>query len=540
MIRSIDFMFALPEFRSFLNQIDGFQAAPFYHLLRINGNPSIPNLETDARRRLSYLIVHVSDDEQRLNLGRLYFLTFLAGSGFIAQKLLSTCDEDFVVTFIAGALTTEPEERMVKLLDQSRMLDDGIMDYFRKITDTLTDLRRGPCENENNRRDFLISTNEFITISITDPDRLFDISLFNFFVEKQGGSKSWVTKHVIDGYQQYQRIKEILTEIDQGKERQIPCFGTLAVYGLLLGLSCSLCFELDRGTKIVVLSLPFFLDLLYGHNQLLTVEECFAIWLTNNGVQASQIKNISSYPFGVNISYAKSLEQTDEEAETNLVLFLSKRFGQFYDLAVILMRLLAHNTNFNLTKYNDLQHWKSSYKLVIQEDNLEILPIMDAVNEQMKYPEEELRFRAPIVPWDSRMGIFGSNPAWPKYFLKKVNNLSPEGKGIIQSVFFDRISLPFEDYFGRQSRRNIYILKSRQEMLDKVGELSDAEMKFLKDVDFLAYLDSIGYPDMNLPTDEYAGEKGLRKSILQHSLIHLRFGLKDDLTWPKYFPAILE
>lgn len=539
MTRSIDLMFAIYEFRSFLNQIDGYQAAPFYHLLRIRGNPAIPNLDAKSRKRLSDAISNVADDTLRLEEGKLYFLTLLKGSGFIAQKLLAELDEDFVVTFVAGAITTEPDERQVNLLSGIEMLYDGINDYFECLVKALSEQRNEIIEDIESRRYSIISTNDFITLSITDPDRLYDLSLYDGFVEMQGGSKSWVTKHVLDGYQQYKRIKTTLTEIEQGEKRRIPCFGILEGYGLLLGLSCFIKFDLDRDQTIATLTLPFFLDLLYGHQKSLPAKDCFAKWLEQNGIQANEVKSISTYPHGLKVSYTRAVEISDNEALDNLLCFLSNRFGLFYDVAVIFMQLLVHNTNFNLSKYDFLHPWKKTFRLVVNKENLAILPIMDAINEEMEI-FEDLDFRSPIVPWFSRMSALGPDTAWPKHYLKKVSNVSNEAKETIQGVFFEPISMSIEDYYGYRHEEKIYILRSQKEMLDKVEALSDQAMNSLKDVDFSDYLISMGYPDTQLPTEEYSGVRGLKRSVLHHSLVHLRLGVKNEFIWPMYIPPILE
>ena len=539
MTRCIDLMFAVYEFRSFLNQIDGYQAAPFYHLLRIRGNPAIPNLDAKSRKRLSDAISNVADDTLRLEEGKLFFLTFLKGSGFIAQKLLAESDEDFVVTFIAGALSTEVDERQVNLLSGEEMLDHGIVDYFENLVMALSKQRNDSIEDNESRRNSIISTNDFITLSITDPDRLFDLSLYDYFVERQGGSKSWVTKHVLDGYQQYKRIKTILTEIDQGEKREIPSFGILEGYGLLLGLSCFLKFDLEQGHTIATLALPFFLDLLYGHQEPIPAKDCFAIWLEKNGIQANQVKSISTYPHGLNVFYSRSLEINDNEVLDNLLNFLSNRFGLIYDVAVVYMQLLVHNTNFNLSKYDFLHSWKKTFRLVVNEERLAILPIMDAINEKMEI-FEDLDFRSPIVPWFSRMSALGPDTAWPKHFLSKVSNVSIEAKETIQDVFFEPISVSIEDYYGYRYDEKIFILRSQKEMLVKVETLSDHAMNSLKEVDFSAYLISMGYSDTQLPVEEYLGVRGLKRSVEHHSLVHLRLGVKNEFIWPMYIPPILE
>jgi len=545
MARSIDLMFALPEFRSFLRQLDPYQAAPLYHLLRINGDPTIPDLDMNARKRLSSLIEDLSWDQLRIDLGKLYFLFLLNGSGFIAEKLISNCDEDFVLTFIAGASSTSNEERLVKSFDGTRNLFKEAYNYFNKIVKTLIEIRNDSIEDETTRREILVATNDFISMSITDPDRLFDLSLYQDFIEMQGASKSWVTQHMIDGYLEYKKINSFLVANDQGEKRSTPSFSPLSIYGLILGLRCTLNFELEDEIKNVTLSLEFFLDLLYGLDHLLTKEECFTIWLERNGIQTEQIKRLGSYPYGLHICYTNGQDPEIREKPNNLVAFLSERFGMFYDMAAVMMRLLTFSTHFDLSRFPELGSWKNSMKLLIGESNIEMLPIIDAINERMKFGDDELRFRSPIVPWDSRMNLFGSDNAWPKCFLERVENVSNEAREVIKEIFFDKVSLMIENYWGGYSGKkkypeNIYILSSRQEMLEKLHNLSLDAKKKIEDIDFYDYLVSMGASEGNLSPTDYVGEEGLKKAISNHSLVHIRFGSRDDFTWPMFDPRVLE
>lgn len=79
-------------------------------------------------------------------------------------------------------------------------------------------------------------------------------------------------------------------------------------------------------------------------------------------------------------------------------------------------------------------------------------------------------------------------------------------------------------------------IRSRQQMWAMVEQLPEDARKKLMTADFKDYLESMGYPQMNLDSVEYKGIRGLEKLIHMHDWRSIRWGQKDNLVikWWKY------
>lgn len=89
---------------------------------------------------------------------------------------------------------------------------------------------------------------------------------------------------------------------------------------------------------------------------------------------------------------------------------------------------------------------------------------------------------------------------------------------------------------GALSGMGVMDIRSRQAMWAIASNLTEATRKELHTSDWKEYLESMGYPTMNLDSIEYKGVLGLFKAIHIHNWRTVRWGQKDNLLfkWWKY------
>ncbi len=525
MIRSIDFLFSTPEFLNILREMSPRQTAPFYHLLHLSESQIY--IPANIIRRISENISQYTHDAIKVEYGKILFLSFLDGSGFIAEKLLSEVDENFLVNFILGSITTENEERDVWLPNSSERFHHFIDKHFYNIANLLM---------EPTGHDVTVAKNHLIILALTDPNRLLDLHLFEKFAGSKGIEKSFATENFIQCYKELKYFDKITK--DQSEKQIRKMRPTLSNgNGLIFGMRTLLKLETLNGNFLnVPINFSFFLDFLYDNLTLPSKEECFLSWTRENNIDPLDILSLGEYPEELNLKYQRPKAEDNSYIAANFISFLIYRFGSFYDIAEQMMRLLRYSTDFDTKKFPPLEELRNRSILVASPEELEILPIVEAISDNYQ-GKSELRFRKPIVSLSSRISSSEGREMNQEFCLKKVDGITPEIREFIQGIFFGMVKIKFTGLYAREVP--VYYLRTKQEMKAKLENI-DIANKYIPDtVNFREYLISMGFGNESLLPEEYLGLKGMMKAIEIHSIEHWRLGDKNSYKYPIYYNSLL-
>lgn len=431
-------------------------------------------------------------------------------STFAVPRLCDDYERRFVATLLAGLtqVTADDIWGAGTYRGAGQLLRDA-SNYLLTLADAT---RRARPEQPR-------SVHNLAALLLTDPSPLFPSRVICDYLGENKELASFLTEGTVESFWSLLRVEELLGSTGGSfpGEGRIPTGVEIAF--LLTGLFVTLDALVRGEHKQLILDLASAVDGLYGTEGGTQADEWILNCLARAGILAEDVERVSYYP-ELDVNYARDPMATPSQAKEGFVAFLAGRFGSIFRLAGTVTRFFGVMTEFDAEHNPGLASWKSSGRLPFTEATLHLLPLMAATADV----QWKLTFNSEW--W---LGIRGFEPESP--VLQPILGVTSEARALIIDVLFLRTPIAYPVPYL------LYFLRSQEEMMKTLAALSQEAARVLNGVDFRGYLESMGYPNMELDSEAFVGLNGLSKALDIHSLRHVVWGHRTS--YPFYYPNLL-
>jgi hypothetical protein len=477
--------------------------------------------------RIQQRVKAISHDEVLKRGALIWAMSFCDGDGMIAERLLAPYDEEFIGYFLAGLLATDRRSREVWSPNVVGWLSD--MEHKHRLYLASEAVDEYPTAEQ---------ANQFVVRVLTDPERLMGLPDLERFVKMTATGAGWTTGTLIEAMQTARLVeRQLRTGHSPQDYRDIRGFTADETAALLVAMEVSLkVLTTEDEAQTIHLNLSSVFDACYGQKTSLGVHDWIRLMLARAGVEPQRVKALHDYPPELNLHYTASPDIPVEDRGQAFVAYLATRFEAIYRLGVLLCSMCENaSMQFNMKRHPGLASWVGSGLIPLASERWVLLPVLAALSGETR--EYTLNFRTPFLR--------GYRLIDKPVELQPITGLDDQTRRLIADIFV----VPMLDVTSFQRHRPSWhletswyptpgFLRTHKQMRDRLADLREDQIELLKDVDFSAYLKSMGYPGVEDATDECRGVRGLTKAVEIHTLAHLCPRQVLGYSWPLHFPEL--